>query len=540
MKIKNTIQKTSHKYHFGVKFLILIIFSFFYTFLASSQVYFEIETPDTLKGFYQIGIGDSTRGWGNGDLSKKSIKGELKLAESIDSLAGNVLLGNYTGKIIMIYRGTFTFVQKAINAQNSGAIGVIILNHGKGNNGIDSNNVFDISSADSNSLKVKIPVIMISLKDRDKIVSEFKKGKTIIGQIGKPSCINPIAEITPTENPIFCKGGSVVLKTIKKINYSYQWLNNGGTIDGATEPTYIATNSGNYSVLVSDKVCHTESSKLKVGDTIIPTPQLCMITSENNKNLILWMNEENNYLDKYKIYKQSHINSSYELVQEQSKQENSQWLDSSDNNSIERYKISSLDICNQETQLSLNHTTILLTSNIGTNGTINLLWNPYEGFEYENFEILRSIDNINFNIISNVANNTYAYVDKNPPSSNVFYQIRIQNPNSCSSKKRDLNYVISNTVDKNGNSLLTTNERNKLQSKIRIYPNPSYNKFIIENLNPNTLITITDSKGLKILEKHTLNSEIEIQLKDYAEKGIYFIQGIYNGEMIISSKIVLE
>ena len=52
-------------------------------------------------------------------------------------------------------------------------------------------------------------------------------------------------------------------------------------------------------------------------------------------------------------------------------------------------------------------------------------------------------------MLSTVANNTYAYIDHNPPATG-YYQIRIVNPTACNPSVRGINSVISNTVDKNG------------------------------------------------------------------------------------------
>ena len=44
-----------------------------------------------------------------------------------------------------------------------------------------------------------------------------------------------------------------------------------------------------------------------------------------------------------------------------------------------RYKIASVDDCCNESILSLHHKTIHLTSNVGLNADINLIWSHYEG-----------------------------------------------------------------------------------------------------------------------------------------------------------------
>jgi hypothetical protein len=165
-----------------------------YTIVINFSKGFEIEVPASINGFYNIGIGDSlsARGtWGNGDILKKSVRGELKLATSADSLGLNALTDDYVSKIILLYRGGGRLDQKVLNAQNAGAIAVVILNHGLQPDGsIKPDDVFDfyggnIGDTNSLGLKVKIPAIMVSRNDRDKIVTAIKSGEKLIGNIGK-------------------------------------------------------------------------------------------------------------------------------------------------------------------------------------------------------------------------------------------------------------------------------------------------------------------------------------------------------------------
>ncbi len=57
--------------------------------------------------------------------------------------------------------------------------------------------------------------------------------------------------IIPMGATTFCEGQSVRLKTIQGEGYTYQWKLNGSTITGATNYYLEATQSGNYTVLIS-------------------------------------------------------------------------------------------------------------------------------------------------------------------------------------------------------------------------------------------------------------------------------------------------
>ena len=93
-----------------------------------------------------------------------------------------------------------------------------------------------------------------------------------------PPCSLPTASITPQGNRTFCQGGFVNLNASTGSNYTYQWFNNGQILNGATNSTYQATDSGNYSVKVSNENCSTTSNELTVK--VNPLPIINSIVSK--------------------------------------------------------------------------------------------------------------------------------------------------------------------------------------------------------------------------------------------------------------------
>ena len=181
-----------------------------------------------------------------------------------------------------------------------------------------------------------------------------------------------------------------------------------------------------------------------------------------------------------------------------------------------RYKIALVDSCNNEI-VSTYHNTILLTSNLGVNSNVNLLWNKYEGFNYSNFEIWRSEDGLNFNFLNSVSNTSTSFIDNNAPN-NVFYQIRINNPNQCTSSKRgNYNSVISNIVDKKSNEL----GLDEIDSRFTIYPNPSNGIFTIENKLVNFDIIIRDINGKELINIANIEGVQTFDFSNKLSKGIY-------------------
>lgn len=105
------------------------------TFIAQSQVIFKVNTPPGIAGNKQFTWADPAGGdWMTPDflIPNTFIEDTLKVygAGTADTLACNPFpAGTFTGKIALVYRGGCEFGAKAFNAQNAGAVGVVIVNN---------------------------------------------------------------------------------------------------------------------------------------------------------------------------------------------------------------------------------------------------------------------------------------------------------------------------------------------------------------------------------------------------------------------------
>src|SRR6185295_18213773 len=91
-----------------------------------------------------------------------------------------------------------------------------------------------------------------------------------IASSSAPVTINPIPAtptITPGGPTTFCTGGSVTLTS--STASGNQWYLNGNPIGGETNQTYVATASGNYTVLVTTNGCASAAS---AGTTVTVNP----------------------------------------------------------------------------------------------------------------------------------------------------------------------------------------------------------------------------------------------------------------------------
>jgi len=86
--------------------------------------------------------------------------------------------------------------------------------------------------------------------------------------------INPVPStiVTPSGPLNFCTGGSVSLSTPLVAGYSYQWFNNTASISGATNASYTAVLSGNYTVEVTNTFgCSATSTVTTVSADPLPS-----------------------------------------------------------------------------------------------------------------------------------------------------------------------------------------------------------------------------------------------------------------------------
>jgi hypothetical protein len=316
---------------------------------------------------------------------------------------------------------------------------------------------------------------------------------------------------------IVCNGNTLPIQISTTSGNKYNWST------GQNTSSISVVNAGSYSVNISDSNNCQVTASFKIAKAVLPSINLCMVTTENNKNKVIWNNAFQNYatLSKIRVYKQNSTTSQYDIIHVQGVNELSEFVDTTSEPSIKqaRYRIALVDSCGNEKQ-STYHNTILLTSNLGVNNTVNLLWNKYEGFEYANFEIWRSEDGVNFKFLNSVSNTSTSFIDNNPPA-NCFYQVRITNPNECVSSKRGAyKTVSSNVVDKTG-SIMKVDENQSIN--ITVYPNPSNGKFYITSEYENCEAVIKDLNGKSVYKIDLTNKINEIDLSHILSEGVYLL-----------------
>jgi uncharacterized protein (TIGR02145 family) len=316
-----------------------------------------------------------------------------------------------------------------------------------------------------------------------------------------------------------CLGGSVTLTASSGFT-NYLWSN------GSTSPSITVTSSGNYSVQgTGSNGCIASSVPYTVNASFLPTQNICVVgvDSLTNNIRVVWEEPLTTAIDSFLIYKESNVSSVYTQVGSRSYDSLSVWIDPVSNPAVQayRYKITALDTCGVETPLSDFHKTIHLTINQGVGGAWNLIWSHYEGISFGSYNIYRGTSSSNMTLLTTIQSNLNSYSDLTPPTGNVYYQVEIVNPNTCTpTKSTNYSSSKSNIVTNTQGSLIELSEE-----VMRIYPNPTNSKLTIEISNGliGKEYSITDFAGRELRRSIFNSAQEKIELNSLSN-GVYFIQ----------------
>lgn len=377
--------------------------------------------------------------------------------------------------------------------------------------------------------------------------------------------VNDIPNVTAQpENVILCEGIQNTEFSISATGTSlvYQWQVNTGSgwsniITTGINPTYnnwntsvlqlnniIASNNGyQYRCIVSG-ICipnATSNSALLTIRTVYQNEQICIVTVDTSiwKNKIIWEKTPGVGTESFNIYKEISYNN-YNLIGNVTYNNPSYFTDSSSNpeSHSDRYKISVIDTCNNESSKSAYHNTMnLIVSVFGS--TMGLVWTEYEtedgSYIPDLYYIYKGPTPQTMSLLTTVSGSQNTYNDPNVFNFQ-YYLIGVSrdcNTNQAFSNKRDNGLVGINTAS--------------LTGTIFIAPNPMANTTTLTIPNFNTKTTeplqIMDITGkvVKIINISNVKfdnnkAEIVIERGDL-KPGVYFVElktdRTYRGKLII-------
>ena len=189
--------------------LLLTISAVALTFMSNAQVIVAGVSPQPIVANYTFTWADPGSGWGTPDflipgtyvqdtlmLVDDGSQGTNAQGHPIAQEGCNPLINNLTGKIAVIYRNTCEFGMKALNAQNAGAVAVIVINR-------DPEVI--AMGAGASGVNVTIPVVMIQNSDGDAIVNQMASGAVVMflgnktGLYANDGGVSPKAALLPKQ-----------------------------------------------------------------------------------------------------------------------------------------------------------------------------------------------------------------------------------------------------------------------------------------------------------------------------------------------------
>jgi len=142
-------------------------------------------SPQSIVANYAHTWADPAGGWGTPDFNIPGtfVQDTLMIVDDgssglnaqgnpISAEGCNPLINNLTGKIAVVFRNTCEFGAKALNAQNAGAVGVIIVNRNPGE--------VIAMGAGAQGANVTIPVVMLDLTDGLNLISTMANGPVVM------------------------------------------------------------------------------------------------------------------------------------------------------------------------------------------------------------------------------------------------------------------------------------------------------------------------------------------------------------------------
>ncbi|MFT4600591.1 MAG: hypothetical protein ACI857_000767, partial [Arenicella sp.] len=316
---------------------------------------------------------------------------------------------------------------------------------------------------------------------------------------------------------VSCSGLGEIYTTI---NSSFaianiDWSNGDNTEDITGLPT------GFYSIVVEDANSCIGTASVQLGNAQPNDQLICMVTVDEttNTNRIVWEKPVSTNISHFNIYRENSVAGSYQFVDSVLYADESFFNDTIASPQIKswRYKISAVDLCGIEGELSDIHKTIHLVISQGLGGLVNLSWDDYEGFTYPTFDIWRNTTLSGWVPLTSLASNSFSYTDDPGTFDGLEYYIAITPPLTCTSTKAtDYNSSRSNKADgiiaPDGSGL------SDYRFEFNLYPNPTTGIFTVEmsDVLNDYQIFIIDLTGKIVYEAALTDSNSKIDVDGLA------------------------
>jgi len=333
----------------------------------------------------------------------------------------------------------------------------------------------------------------------------------------------------------------------------YKWTPSTGlNSDTIANPIATLTSNMAYSCTVTTSLgCIASIEKVYITYTKTAKPAILGVgVDKNNKNVIVWDKSAYSNAKTFNIYRETNVANIYSKIGNVSNDSTSIFADtlSFPNVQSNRYKLSIVDKCGYETDLSGYHKTMHLSINQGVNKSWNLIWESYEGFSVSTYNIYRGSKASSFELVGSLSGNNNQFSDFTPPTGNVYYQIEAikSNPVTVSSIKSKAKSTDATVYSSRSNIATNASETGinvlkDISNMISIYPNPTSDKLeltISGNINPKSNLFIYNILG-SIIKSERLSSNKQIIDLGNLTNGIYMLV-VKSDKFTGSQKLIIQ
>lgn len=317
---------------------------------------------------------------------------------------------------------------------------------------------------------------------------------------------------------------------------SYEWSN------GATSNQVSVTSGGTYSVKVTDAngcISYALPFTIDVKQAAAAS-QICLAgynvaTGRNKFDWVLNFDGGTRY---YNIYKET-TGGNKVLIDtvNYTSYYRYEYIDghSSPDSVAEKYFITTVDSCGNESPFGVGHKPILLTFSRASAAN-QLNWQAYEGMTFSKYYIYRGTNKNNLLLIDSVNFSSLSYSDNTTQS--YYYQVQVKKNWPC--------YAINSYIGVSGSNIAggspatyVSNTESFLES-ISVYPNPSEGILTCElpDVSADCRIKVMDMAGRCVYDQAPLSVKQKVDLSA-SNKGVYFVETHYKGQKTVM-KIVLQ
>ncbi|MBP5584625.1 MAG: T9SS type A sorting domain-containing protein, partial [Bacteroidales bacterium] len=189
----------------------------------------------------------------------------------------------------------------------------------------------------------------------------------------------------------------------------------------------------------------TATLAVTVPSIKLKQPEIALVTvsQESGKNLVVWLKENTDLIDYYTIYRVDSAKNKYDKVVDVPYSELSVYEDLAAN-PMERawkYKMTATDGCGEETAMSDYHSSLHLMKVKSLGVENHLMWDPYEGIDFDSYVILRKTKVkgvVEIDTLATVPSDLTSYTDTLPARGTTSYYVGVKLPEAINPKTQFL------------------------------------------------------------------------------------------------------